>query len=73
MVCFAVFSCCLLFQVIEETLRLFGPVGGPSKEAPEGGLTLSGYHIPEGTGISVGFVGPLSFMWEIYIFFVVRP
>ncbi|KAL5496578.1 hypothetical protein EMCRGX_G012887 [Ephydatia muelleri] len=39
-------------QIIEETLRLYGPVGGQSKEAPEGGLTLSGYHIPEGTGIA---------------------
>lgn len=39
-----------LNAVIEETLRLYGPVpGGLSRVAPESGLHTSGYFIPRGT------------------------
>ena len=38
-------------QVIEETLRMHCPVRGPFKEAPVGGVNLSGYSFPGGTMI----------------------
>ena len=36
-----------------ETLRLYPPISGLNKVPPKGGIQLSGYHIPEGTLISV--------------------
>ena len=41
------------WQVFEESLRLVPPVPIVSKEAPQGGLTLSGYIIPQGTTLWV--------------------
>lgn len=39
-----------LGAVIQETLRLYGPVGGGLlRLVPDGGATLSGYHIPADT------------------------
>ena len=40
-------------QVIKETMRLPGIVGGSSRKCPAGGVTLSGHHIPAGTTMVV--------------------
>ena len=53
-------------QVIEETLRMHCPVRGPFKEAPVGGVTLSGYSVPGGTMI---FVSPkISMLVHVCMF-----
>ncbi|KAL5493499.1 hypothetical protein EMCRGX_G014690 [Ephydatia muelleri] len=38
-------------QVIEETMRIPGIIGGFMRECPAGGVTLSGYRIPSGTNM----------------------
>ena len=40
-------------QILKETLRMYGAVFDISKRSPPGGITLNGYHIPEGTPLSV--------------------
>ena len=40
-------------QVIEETMRIPGIIGGFMRECPAGGVTLSGYRIPSGTNMLV--------------------
>ena len=41
-------------QIFLETLRLYPPISGLNKVSLGSGTTLSGYHIPAGTLISVG-------------------
>jgi len=57
-------------QVFMETLRLYPPAIGASKEASKG-LTLSNYEIPEGTAITVRKIVCrwylLSFFWWLPI------
>ena len=40
-------------QVIEETLRLHGPVGGVTKDTPDEGIVLSDCFIPGGITVTV--------------------
>ena len=39
--------------MIQEVLRLYPPADIIPKESPKGGMTLCGFHIPEGTTIVV--------------------
>ena len=43
----------LYIQVIQEVLRMYPTVAFMNKESPKGGITLSTYHIPEGTLMTV--------------------
>ena len=47
-------SLLLNFQVLLETLRMYPPAFGISKSPGPGGIKVGGYHIPEGTQITVG-------------------
>ena len=47
---------CFYFQIIQETLRLHGPVLATFKDSPVGGVCLSGYHVPEGTKMAVSIL-----------------
>eukprot|EP00731_Ephydatia_muelleri_P028753 Em0020g397a len=38
-------------QVVQEVLRMYPPVNNVTKEAPRGGIMLSGYYIPQGTAV----------------------
>eukprot|EP00731_Ephydatia_muelleri_P028754 Em0020g398a len=40
-------------QVIQEVLRMYPPVPNIIKESPKEGITLSCYHIPEGTPMTI--------------------
>lgn len=40
-------------QVFEETLRMYPPISGLVKTSPKGGVDVSGYHVPQGTLITI--------------------
>ena len=40
-------------KVIHEVLRMYPVASFIFKDAPKGGIIMSGYHIPEGTGMTV--------------------
>lgn len=65
-----------MLQVLLETLRLYPPVTMISRAAKKGGVTLSGYHITEGTQISVCFyVQPMlaSRIDQLLLYFTAAP
>ncbi|KAL5479553.1 hypothetical protein EMCRGX_G023087 [Ephydatia muelleri] len=53
-------------QVIHETLRMYGPATPFGKEAPAGGITLSGYNISAGTILSAVHVGIMCQMSQYF-------
>jgi len=42
------------FQVLLEALRMYPPAFGTARRPCLGGIKVGGYHIPEGTQITVG-------------------